>query len=117
MLQWTNLFSFWLAIFQSCVAFPVLEVNFAKSPNNQLQLSLIKALEQLLWNELVEALLQGQKLGLNPVHKSIKNMKYLILGSLSFFVEIYYIDWENRQKQHLDANENFAELYQDFFLI
>ena len=66
----TNLFSFWLTIFQSCVAFPVLEVNFAKAPNNQLQLSLVKALEQLLWDELVEALLQGQKLGLDPVHKS-----------------------------------------------
>jgi hypothetical protein len=41
-------------VFEPCVGAPILKVNLAQAPNDQLQLTLVEALEQGLGHKLVE---------------------------------------------------------------
>ena len=70
------------AVFKPGVCLPVLEVYGAQSTDDQLQLPLVKSLQQALRDQLVEAFLEGQELLLDPVHEPARmtgdNTRFLL---------------------------------------
>ena len=64
-----HLGALWCAVLQPRVAFPVLEVDSAQASDNQLELHCVKRFEEMLGDEFVKTLLQGEELLLNALHE------------------------------------------------
>ena len=86
----SDLLSICLAVFEPGVGLPVLEVDLPEPPDHQFQLPLVEGLEEVLRDEVVESLLQRQKLLLNPMHKPEASVQHVCLVS-AYHLYVYIL--------------------------